>query len=868
MEKSGRKSDEIRILMFPWLAHGHISPFIELANKLISRRPNFHVYLCSSPIILSSINETKIIKHPSRIQLIELHLPSSPDLPPQSHTTKGLPMHLIPTLIDALDMASSDFSRILTELSPDLLISDFFQYWAPKLAFDLKIPSVCFLTAAAVSAAVLLTSASDSGEFEGVFPLRSNYMFDYAESPPTIFHRFCRTVERSSPVLIIKSFREIEAEYIDTLSKFTGRPVITVAPLVPNDDDDQESKSDNELIDWLNKKSPSSVVYISFGSECYLSRSEIHELAHALLITLVEKACPISFVWVIRFPRGEEVRTTEALPEGFAAAVGEKVYVAEDWVPQRRILRHGSVGGFVSHCGWNSLMEAMNYGVPIVAMPLNKYNDQPMNASLVEEAGVGLKVEKIERGELAKTETNPETLIGNQTVEMEKSGRNSGQLRILMLPFLAHGHVSPFIELANSFISRRPNIHVYLCSTPIILSSIAETKMIKHPSRMELVELHLPSLPDLPPQSHTTKGLPDHLFPNLLDALDMASSDFSRILTELSPDLLIFDFFQHWAPKLAFDLKIPSVCFMIVSAITAATTLTSVSDSAEFEGFFPLRSNYMFDYEQPPPTIIHRYCQCVERSSPVLLIKSFREIEAEYLDSLSKSIGRPIIPLAPLIPNDDDEDDQESDNEVINWLNNKSPSSVVYISIGSQSYLSTSEIHELAHAILITVVEKACPISFVWVIRFPKGEEVRATEVLPEGFAAAVGEKVYVAEEWVPQTRILRHGSVGGFLSHCGWGSVMEAMKYGVPIVAMPMHELGDQPMNARLVEEAGIGLKVGKIERGELAKVIEEVVIGEKNVGFKEKAKEMKDCLLKKGDREIDEAIDRLVHICKTFSV
>ncbi|CAN1258461.1 UDP-glucosyltransferase 29 [Linum perenne] len=307
--------------MFPWLAHGHISPFIELANKLISRRPNFHVYLCSSPIILSSINETKIIKHPSRIQLIELHLPSSPDLPPQSHTTKGLPMHLIPTLIDALDMASSDFSRILTELSPDLLISDFFQYWAPKLAFDLKIPSVCFLTAAAVSAAVLLTSASDSGEFEGVFPLRSNYMFDYAESPPTIFHRFCRTVERSSPVLIIKSFREIEAEYIDTLSKFTGRPVITVAPLVPNDDDDQESKSDNELIDWLNKKSPSSVVYISFGSECYLSRSEIHELAHALLITLVEKEAGVGLK-VEKIERGK-------IERGELAKVIEEVVIGE-----------------------------------------------------------------------------------------------------------------------------------------------------------------------------------------------------------------------------------------------------------------------------------------------------------------------------------------------------------------------------------------------------------------------------------------------------------------------------------------------------------------------------------------------------------
>ncbi|CAN1136176.1 Beta-D-glucosyl crocetin beta-1,6-glucosyltransferase [Linum perenne] len=128
--------------MFPWLAHGHISPFLQLANKLISRRPNIHVYLCSSPINLASISETKIIKHHSRIQLVELNLPSLPDLPPRSHTTNGLPIHLLPTLFKSLDMASSDFSQILMNLSPDLLISDFFQPWAPKLALSLlKIPT-------------------------------------------------------------------------------------------------------------------------------------------------------------------------------------------------------------------------------------------------------------------------------------------------------------------------------------------------------------------------------------------------------------------------------------------------------------------------------------------------------------------------------------------------------------------------------------------------------------------------------------------------------------------------------------------------------------------------------------------------------
>nr|AFJ53040.1 UDP-glycosyltransferase 1 [Linum usitatissimum] len=453
---------------------------------------------------------------------------------------------------------------------------------------------------------------------------------------------------------------------------------------------------------------------------------------------------------------------------------------------------------------------------------------------------------------------------------MAEEFTNSGKIRILMFPWLAHGHISPFLELANKLISRRPNFHVYLCSSPINLEST--TKLIKHPSRIELIELHLPSLPDLPPHSHTTKGLPAHLIPTLFKAMDMASGEFFQILTKLSPDLLICDFLQPWAPKLALSLlKIPTVCFMTSPAIVYDLAFTSMNASPQFNGAFPLRSNYVIDYveAESTPSLANRVVWSMERSSTMVLIKSFRDIEARYIDRVSKFIGKSMVTVAPLVPDDDDDDegDQETDNNVINWLNNKDKSSVVYISFGSECYLSTSQIQELAHALLILLVEKAYPINFIWVLRFPIGEELGISKALPEGFMEAVGleNKVYMAEGWAPQRRILRHGNVGGFVSHCGWSSVMEAMKYGVPIVGVPLRT--DQPMNARLVEEIGVGLKVEKIERGELAKVIEEVVVGERKVEFRDKAKEIKNCLVEKGDRDIDEAIERLVHLCSEFS-
>ncbi|KAF9586913.1 hypothetical protein IFM89_039868 [Coptis chinensis] len=114
--------------------------------------------------------------------------------------------------------------------------------------------------------------------------------------------------------------------------------------------------------------------------------------------------------------------------------------------------------------------------------------------------------------------------------------------------------------------------------------------------------------------------------------------------------------------------------------------------------------------------------------------------------------------------------------------------------------------------------------------RFPKGEETKLHEALPKGFLEKIGERGMVADGWAPQMKIIAHPSIGGFVSHCGWSSILEGMKLGVPIIAMAMHI--DQPLNARLVE---LGARVeverdecgnGKLASGEMAKVIKQVVV------------------------------------------
>ncbi|KAJ4843761.1 hypothetical protein Tsubulata_034593 [Turnera subulata] len=400
------KSGNIRVLMFPWLAHGHISPFLELAKKLSKR--NFQIYLCSTPVNLHPLKEKLARLNFPLIQLVDLHLPPLPDLPPHYQTTKGLPHHLLGTLENALDMASPTFANIFTRINPDLLICDIFQPWATSLAVSLNIPTVHFVTFGAISNPVELKGFKKTGV---ALPNISGGSDDQNGSESlSLRDRIVQCLKQSSDIMLIKSFREIEAKYIDNLSILTKKKIVPVGPLVQEPGEEDERA---EITEWLNKKDPSSVVYVSFGTEYYLSKEEREELAHGLLLSQV------SFIWVLRFPHGEKINVKDALPEGFAEMVGEGGLIVEDWAPQKKILEHACIGGFVSHCGWGSVIESMRFGVPIIGMPM--LYDQPLNAKLVGEVGVGLEIKrgknnrKIEREEVARV---------IKQVLVEKGGEN------------------------------------------------------------------------------------------------------------------------------------------------------------------------------------------------------------------------------------------------------------------------------------------------------------------------------------------------------------------------------------------------------------------------------------------------------------
>nr|XP_027191872.1 zeatin O-glucosyltransferase-like [Cicer arietinum] len=150
------------------------------------------------------------------------------------------------------------------------------------------------------------------------------------------------------------------------------------------------NKSRHFCMEWLDKQETNSVIYVSFGTTTTFKEEQIIELANGL------EQSKQKFIWVLRdADRGnvfndDGVRRVE-LPKGFEEKVEGIGLILRDWAPQLEILSHSSIGGFMSHCGWNSCMESITMGVPIAAWPM--HSDQPRNRVLVTEVlKVGLVV--------------------------------------------------------------------------------------------------------------------------------------------------------------------------------------------------------------------------------------------------------------------------------------------------------------------------------------------------------------------------------------------------------------------------------------------------------------------------------------------
>ncbi|VFQ78284.1 unnamed protein product [Cuscuta campestris] len=181
--------------------------------------------------------------------------------------------------------------------------------------------------------------------------------------------------------VLMDTFEELEGDVIGHMSKIC--PITTVGPLFK--DPTHQSSSEvvradfvkaDDCLGWLDTKPPASVVYISFGSIVVLKQEQVDEIVHGLL------SSGVSFLWSMKPPSKGSAFKPVSLPEWFSERAGDNGRVVQ-WSPQERVLAHPSVACFVTHCGWNSSIEALTMGVPIVAFP--QWGDQVTNAKFMVE---------------------------------------------------------------------------------------------------------------------------------------------------------------------------------------------------------------------------------------------------------------------------------------------------------------------------------------------------------------------------------------------------------------------------------------------------------------------------------------------------
>ena len=395
--------------MLPTLALGHVIPFFELSKRIASK--GHRVSFLSSPGIIRRLPPTP------PIHLVELPLPPVDGLPSDAEVTIDLPsQHLRPHLRKAFDGLESSLIRFLEDAKStpvDWIIFDYSAYWVPRVAARLGIPCAYLgLFSAAVLAFYGPPEALMGGARARTSPEHLTTPPEWVPFPSSIAYRGFEARELFKPGMekdisgvseaerfglsiggcdfaAVRSCPELEAHWLDLLRQLYGKPVVPIGLLPPalTQEEHDACHQRGDLFEWLDEREPGSVVYTAFGSETKLSYAELREIAQGL------EGSGLPFLWALRRPSDTQDGRGAELDELLRRGSGRGL-VCEEWVPQARILAHRAVGGFLTHGGWNSVVEGLSLGRALVLLPL--MFDQGLNARDLVERGIGVEVPRDE----------------------------------------------------------------------------------------------------------------------------------------------------------------------------------------------------------------------------------------------------------------------------------------------------------------------------------------------------------------------------------------------------------------------------------------------------------------------------------------
>ncbi|CAK8537699.1 unnamed protein product [Lathyrus sativus] len=433
-----KKKPELIFIPSPGI--GHLASSLQFAKLLIKTNTNlFITVLCinlpNTPISDSYIKS--VLNSQPQIHLI--HLPQVES--PPNELLISPPCYIKTLMHNLTPHVKSTIQTILSSSSNHVvgLVLDIFCLSMIDVGNEFGIPSYLFLTSNAGFLGFMLSFRNrriddvfNDSESELLIPGFTNLVPSsvlpnsaYSKGGYEVYYNLSKRFNDTKGI-IVNTFSDLEQYSIDALSNHDEKipPIYAVGPLLdlkgnPSAKLDQAQR--DVILKWLDEQPNKSVVFLCFGSMgVSFVPSQVREIALGL------KNSGVRFLWALKSP-----------PEGFLEwmKLEGKGMICE-WAPQVEILSHKAIGGFVSHCGWNSILESLWFGVPILTWPI--YAEQQLNAfRMVKEWGLAVELrvdyrkgskdvvmaEEIEKG--LKSLMDRDNIVQKKVQEMKEMARNA-----------------------------------------------------------------------------------------------------------------------------------------------------------------------------------------------------------------------------------------------------------------------------------------------------------------------------------------------------------------------------------------------------------------------------------------------------------
>ncbi|XP_027185842.1 UDP-glycosyltransferase 74E2-like [Coffea eugenioides] len=385
-------------LIFPYPMQGHINPMLQFAKRL--QHQGTKITLATTKFVFKTLHE---VSGSIRMETIS------------DGFDEGENGVAVDTYYATFQKVGSEtITELILKLKDsgcpvDCIVYDAVLPWALRVAKSLGLRAAVFFTQSCAvnkiyyhvyTGLLKLPLEESKVEIPGLPPLSASdlpsFISSYGSYPPIfqlVTHDQMKNIHEADSI-IYNTFYKLEEEVIDWTSRIL--PIMTIGPTIPSmyldkrlQDDKQYGLSlfnpmTNACMPWLNERSTSSVVYISFGSIAEVDAEQMEEVAWGL------RTSNYYFLWVVRESESNK------LPKDLVKETSDRGLVIS-WCPQLEVLAHKSIGCFITHCGWNSTLEALSLGVPMVVMP--RWTDQSTNAKFVTDIWkTGIKAQSDENG--------------------------------------------------------------------------------------------------------------------------------------------------------------------------------------------------------------------------------------------------------------------------------------------------------------------------------------------------------------------------------------------------------------------------------------------------------------------------------------